>query len=257
MSETQVKEVGSTSSDTKAKVFHGITGFAALTGIILNIVQSIAATPAKIVTDGTVAAASAHANPADFENPIVRVLNSFSYFTILSNLTVCVVCLLLMKNPHKTGKVFDVFRVFSIVAITITGIVYNAVLRATANPEGIGIVSTNILHVLVPILAIAGWLFFGPRVKFSWRIVGSCVAIGLVWLLFTFIRGGASHWYPYGFLNVDAVGMTKALIACLGILLIAIAFAAGVMKADAKLPGEKPWLADGDTGSAEEARPTA
>ncbi|MFZ1362420.1 MAG: Pr6Pr family membrane protein [Candidatus Nanopelagicales bacterium] len=228
--------------DTWARIVYGITGFAAFIGVLFSSWITVSNSPQEIADEGSVPAAAVHASPEVFDLLVVRGLNTFVYFTIASNITVAVVCIILMTNPHKRGKVFDVFRVFSLVAIIITGIVYNAILRAEADPVGFSAFNTNIVHVFVPIMAVVGWLFFGPRIKFAWKTVWACAGIGLIWLVFTFIRGAFINWYPYPFLNVDYLGYPKAIGACVGILVIAILLACGILALDKKLPGEKPWL---------------
>ena len=239
--------------DTWARIFFGVTGISALIGVLFSSWITVANSPAEVAREGSVPAALVHANPEVFNDVIARGFNTFVYFTILSNILVGIVCVILMTNPHKAGKVFDVFRVFSLVAITITGIVYNAILRAEADPQGFSAFNTNILHVFVPIMAVLGWLIFGPRIKFKWSIVWSCAGIGMIWLIFTFIRGSMIDWYPYPFLNVDYVGYPKAIGACFVILLIAIGFASAVLGLDKKLPGAKPWLDSAEEPAKESA----
>lgn len=234
--------------DTWARIFYGVTGFAAAIGVLFSSWLTVAETPAEVAEAGSVAKDAIQANPELFTEPVIRGLNTFVYFTIWSNILVAIVCLMLLANPHRSGKVFDVFRVFSLTAITITGIVYNAVLRAEANSVGFAEFNTNVLHVFVPIAAVVGWLIFGPRIKFSGKTVLWCAVIGLVWLVFTFIRGGIIHWYPYPFLNVDSVGFGAAVITCIGILIVAMLFASLILWLDKKLPGPKPWL-DADSES--------
>lgn len=230
--------------DIWARIFYGVTGIVAAVGVLFSSWLTVANTPAEVAEAGSVAKAAVHASPESFVDPIVRGLNTFVYFTIWSNILVAIVCLMLLANPHRRGKVFDVFRVFSLIAITITGIVYNAVLRAESDAVGFAAFNTNMLHVFVPIAAILGWLLFGPRIKFSWKTVLWCAVIGLVWLVFTFIRGAMIHWYPYGFLNVDSLGFGPAALNCVFILIFAMILASVALLLDKKLPGPKPWLED-------------
>ena len=228
--------------DTWAKIFFGITAFNSLIGVLFSSWVSVSETAAEVAKGGSVETAAIQANPEYFMTVFERGSNVFFYFTIISNVLVGVVCLILMTNPNKRGKVFEIFRLFSLIAIIITGIVYNTVLRQLSNPEGLSLVENNMMHVLAPILATVGWLIFGPRIQFKAAKLGWCVVIGLVWIVVTFVRGAITHWYPYPFLNVDSLGYPSAIIACTVILLIAVGLGAAIMGLDKKLPGPKPWL---------------
>lgn len=232
--------------DTWARIFFGITGFNSLIGVLFSSWVSVAGTPEEIAKGGSVATATVQANPDYFATVFERGINVFFYFTILSNVLVGVVCIILMTNPHKRGSVFLIFRLFSLIAIIITGIVYNTVLRQSAHPEGLSLIENNMMHVIAPILATVGWLIFGPRIQFKLARLGWCALIGLVWIVVTFIRGAITNWYPYPFLNVDSLGYSGAIIACTGILLVAVGLGAAIMGLDKKLPGPKPWLEESE-----------
>lgn len=227
--------------DTWARIIFGITAFNSLFGVLFSSWVTVAATPEEVAKEGSVAKAAVQANPEYFLTVFERGTNVFFYFTILSNVLVGIVCLILMTNANKRGKVFEVFRLFSLIAIIITGIVYNTVLRQLSHPEGLALVENNMMHVIAPILATVGWLIFGPRIQFKWAKLGWCAVIGLAWILVTFIRGAITHWYPYPFLNVDSLGYPSAIIACAVILLIAVGLGAAILGLDKKLPGTKPW----------------
>lgn len=228
--------------ETWARIIFGITAFNSLIGVLFSSWVTVAATPEAVAEEGSVAKAAVQANPEYFATVFERGTNVFFYFTIVSNVLVGIVCLILMTNANKRGKVFEVFRLFSLIAIIITGIVYNTVLRQLSNPEGLALVENNMMHVIAPILATVGWLVFGPRIEFKWAKLGWCAVIGLVWIVVTFVRGAITHWYPYPFLNVDSLGYPSAIIACTVILLVAVGLGAAILGLDKKLPGPKPWL---------------
>ena len=74
----------------------------------------------------------------------------------------------------------------------------------------------KLLHVVVPLLAVIGWLFFGPRPRVTIRVI----LLGLVWparwLAYTLVRG-VTGWYPYPFLDVDAQGGARVAVASLAV----------------------------------------
>lgn len=63
-----------------------------------------------------------------FHSGLDRALNSFAYFTTQSNLLVGFAALLLALRLDRSSTVFRVLRLCGLVAITVTGIVFHAVL---------------------------------------------------------------------------------------------------------------------------------
>ncbi len=87
-------------------------------------------------------------------------------------------------------------RLIGLVAITITGIVYHVALSGLLDLESWARVADELLHTVVPVLAIAGWLMFGPRRRTSSAIARLSVLFPIVWGTFTLIRGAMIHYYP-------------------------------------------------------------
>jgi len=147
-----------------------------------------------------------------FHTPFTRGLNVFAFFTIQSNLIVGVTSLLLAIDPNRSSTAFNVFRLTGIVAITITGIVYHSVLRQLFDLEGWALVADNVLHTIVPVLAVVVWLVLGPRALTSRRIVWLSALFPAAWPLFTLIRGEIVGFYPYPFIDVATLGYARVLV---------------------------------------------
>jgi hypothetical protein len=82
--------------------------------------------PGRIVIQVPVAM---NANKGFFHSDAGRAFNVFCFFTVQSNVIVVVTSLLVAMNPDRSSPAFRVFRLIGVVAITITGIVFHAVLR--------------------------------------------------------------------------------------------------------------------------------
>lgn len=163
-----------------------------------------------------------------FATPLTRTLNVFFFFTIESNILLMVTCLLLAVRLTGWGTAFAVFRLAAVVGITITGIVYYAVLKDLLNLHGAAYVSDFILHTVSPLMAIAGWLLLGPRRLTSPKVAGLVVIYPVLYLAVTLIRGPIVDWYPYPFLDVTThgyftVGLNSLIVAA---LVLAVAFSA-------------------------------
>jgi hypothetical protein len=194
----------------KARAWFGLTALAVVFGLVVQLIVTADA------SEG-----------AFFGSAVGRTLNVFVFFTIQSNIIVGVTCLLLWLDPNRSSTLFDTLRLTGVVAITITGVVYHAVLRGLFDLETWVLVADNVLHTIVPIAAVVGWLVWGPRGKTSSRIVKLSVIFPVCWLAFTLIRGAILDFYPYPFVDVDRLGYGKVLINCVWVAVLYLGVAAG------------------------------
>ncbi|MFC7448247.1 Pr6Pr family membrane protein [Rhodococcus daqingensis] len=172
--------------------------------------------------------------------PLGRALNVFAFFTIQSNLIVGATSLLLAVNPNRASTVFSVFRLTGLVAITVTGIVTYVALDGLLVFDTWALTADKLLHVVVPIMAVVGWLAFGPRGLTSPRVVKLAVLFPLAYMLFTAIRGPlSSDWYPYPFADVHELGYLRVFINGLVIGLLFVALAAAAAWLDKRLPAKQ------------------
>jgi hypothetical protein len=194
----------------KGRAWFGLTALAVALGLVVQLIVTANA------SEG-----------AFFGSGVSRTLNVFVFFTIQSNIIVGVTCLLLWLDPKRSSTPFDTLRLTGVVAITITGVVYHAVLRGLFDLETWGLVADNVLHTIVPIGAVIGWLAWGPRGKTSSRIVKLSVIFPVSWLAFTLIRGAIVDFYPYPFVDVDRLGYVKVLINCVWVAVLYLGVASG------------------------------
>ncbi len=170
-----------------------------------------------------------------FHDTTARVLNVFAFFTIQSNILVGVTSLWLAARPDASAPVFRVARLMGLVGIVVTGIVYHVALRAYLELDSWGLVADHLLHTVVPILAIVGWLLYGPRRLTSSAVASATVLYPVAWVTFTMIRGAAIHWYPYPFIDVDRLGYLKVAANCVWVALLVFGIAAGATAVDRRL----------------------
>ncbi|WP_433721657.1 Pr6Pr family membrane protein [Actinoplanes sp. CA-051413] len=113
--------------------------------------------------------------------------------------------------------------------VAITGLVYHLVLTNPASgfavdpvhrnlPEAIG---NQLLHTVVPLLAVLDWLVFDERGRFRWCHALYWLAFPLGYLAFALIRGLVVDKYPYPFIDVNELGYDGVSISSAG---FAIAF---------------------------------
>ncbi|SIO07756.1 Pr6Pr family membrane protein [Chitinophaga niabensis] len=146
------------------------------------------------------------------------VIRFFSFFTILTNLLVAVCSSVLLARPVKPATVTALT-----VYILIVGLVYNVVLRFLWQPQGLQWVVDELLHTIVPVLFFIYWFMFVAKNKLAWNSFWPWLIFPLVYILYTFIRGSFSGFYPYPFLDVPAIGFNAALINAVGVAVLFIA----------------------------------
>jgi hypothetical protein len=164
----------------------------------------------------------------------------FFYFTIQSNIAVAWVTYLLARGRDGDTAFFRVLRLDAVLAIAVTGVVHWFLLRPILDLDGASYWADKLLHVVVPLLAVVGWLAFGPR----GRVTRADVLPSLVWpvayLLLILATGPVFDWYPYPFIDVAEHGLGIVLLNSLGITVLFLAIAYGLVWADQRLPGAKP-----------------
>jgi hypothetical protein len=167
-----------------------------------------------------------------------RIIRVVSFFTILSNLLSGIVSAQLAGRPDRDGPGWRPLRLAALVGITVTGIVYSTVLAAIHQPNGAAEVTVNtIVHYVVPVLMVAGWLLFGPRPRIDRRAIGWSLLFPVLWLAYTLIRGAIWEWYPYPFVDVTAHGYARVVVNALLVTVVLGVVAALFALGDAKLPG--------------------
>jgi hypothetical protein len=177
---------------------------------------------------------SANRQGGYFDTPLAKALNLFAFFTIQSNIVVGVTSFLLATKQRINSNIFWGFRLSGLAAIIITFIVQHWLLSGRTAP-GWPQVSDTIIHTIVPIMALLGWIIFGPRGHVSKRIIAISTLFPLAWLGFTFVRGGIIHWYPYEFIDVVKQGYPKTLLYVTAITAMFLVIASLASWLDSKL----------------------
>jgi hypothetical protein len=164
-----------------------------------------------------------------------RALNVFAFFTVQSNLIVGATCLLLALDPGRDSVLFRLFRLAGVIDIAITGVVYQVALADLHELDGKAAVADQILHAIVPILAVLGWLVLGPRGLATRADALRAMVVPGAWLVFTMLRGPIVDWYPYGFMDVTELGYPRVLVNLLLVAALFGALALGAVALDRRL----------------------
>lgn len=145
------------------------------------------------------------------------IVRFFSFFTILSNIAVAVSCTLIAACGPGKGRPGQSTLSAVAVYIFIVSLVYNGILRFLWAPSGLARVVDESLHVLVPVLYLVYWYLVIPRRQLPVAVIGRWLMFPIVYIICVLLRGNASGFYPYPFINVSKLGMQRALINSLGV----------------------------------------
>lgn len=223
-----------------ARVIYALTAVAVIVGIAFTLWSNIH-------TDTIVHVFGAAHDPTEYSSTLMKVVSEFFYFTIWSNVLIGITSGLLALNPNRDGRIFRVLRLTSLVMIFVTGIVFNTVLLGTFFlPNFFAQWGCNLEHVVVPVLALIGWLVAGPRIAFRKGILFGSLIIPAAWIAFTLILGlfpvagqVNDYFYAYPFIDVMVIGYGAALFHIAIVMVLYVGIAAAVLGLDKVLPGRR------------------
>jgi len=204
-------------SERGKRAWFGATAACALVGVLISAITA------------------ANNRNGHFHPAAARAANTFVFFTIDSNLLVALATGLLATRLSRTSTGFAVLRLMGLVAITVTGIVFHVALAQMLDLTGWDAVGNELVHTVVPVMAVVGWLLAGPRGLFTKPVVWWSLIFPACWLAFTLIRGAVAHWYPYPFMDVTQLGYFRAAINCVWVALLMLGLAAGANLLDRRI----------------------
>jgi hypothetical protein len=169
---------------------------------------------------------------ADGRSPIFGVVNTLSYFTILTNLLLAIVttaCFL--RGDADTPLTRPSTQSAVALYIFVVGLIHTLLLRATWNPTGLNAVLDKALHDATPVLYVLYWFLFVPKGTLRWGLPVYWLAYPLLYVVYCILRGALTGIYPYHFADVTLLGYPRALVNAallllgfwiLGLVLVAI-----------------------------------
>jgi len=158
--------------------------------------------------------------PGNGLTPLQAMGRFLIFFTVLSNLLVAVSLTIGLINPSSSlGNFFATsFSTAAIaVYIFIVGLVYNIVLRQLWQPHGLQKVADELLHVAVPVLYTLYWIVYASTGSLKWKYSFGWLIFPLIYLIYAMVRGGLEGFYPYPFLDLGKLSVTKVFLNCLAL----------------------------------------
>jgi hypothetical protein len=160
-------------------------------------------------------------------SPVLETIaNYFGYFTILTNLLVAFCySTRLVKPRSRVGRFFSKPSTLTAITvyITVVGLIYNLVLRRLWSPKGLQFIVDELLHSIIPLLAVLYWFVAVPKSRVKWKDIPWWMIYPAVYCIHTLIRGERKGYYPYPFIDVGALGYNRVLLNIAGIVLVFLA----------------------------------
>jgi hypothetical protein len=150
------------------------------------------------------------------------IVSYFGYFTILTNFLVCISLTMTLIAPASSpGRFFARSDVTAGIATSIlfVGVAYHLLLRNVWNPQGLNLVTNDLLHYVTPILFLAYWWFYFPKGALRWIYPVVWGLYPTVYLVYVLIRGTIIGSYPYGFIDPHAIGYQRTMVNAVGLLI--------------------------------------
>lgn len=162
--------------------------------------------------------------------PVVEAtIRFFSFFTILTNALVALHFTRLVCKREQQSRTLAAHAGTTTaitVYITVVGLVYQLVLRHTWQPHGLQKLVDELLHSVVPVLVMLYWYLYEVKTQLTYRQIPTWVLYPLGYLVFILLRGQASGFYPYPFINVATLGLATTLLNSVGLLALFIGLSA-------------------------------
>jgi hypothetical protein len=142
-------------------------------------------------------------------NDLFRPAEYFAYFSIVTAIVAGLFLITtgfgLLLNIEDT-KWVEVARLSLAVALIVVGVVYHALLAGAANDVRDGdyawpVLPNEIIHTYAPILAVIEYLISVKAFRIRLRAVVWVAVFPLTWLVLSIVRGIATNWWPYWFIN--------------------------------------------------------
>ena len=142
-------------------------------------------------------------------NDLFRPFEYFAYFSIVTAIFAGLFLIttgfgLLLKIEDT--KWVEIARLSLAVALIVVGVVYHALLADAANDIRDGdyawpVLPNEIIHTYAPILAVIEYLISVRAFRIRLRAFIWVAVFPLTWLVLSIVRGTATNWWPYWFIN--------------------------------------------------------
>lgn len=151
----------------------------------------------------------------------------FRYFTILTNIGVATLMTVTAARLYRHRPLPSaMFYASALVYILVVCATYEAVLRTSWTPRGMGFDTDLTFHDIVPALVLIFWMAYAPKRGLGWRYSLLMLIYPGLYLAGTLVAGALGEPYPYSFLDVSKIGYPA--VAVTGLVFLVIFYALGL-----------------------------
>jgi hypothetical protein len=141
------------------------------------------------------------------------VVNTLSYFTVLTNLLVALVTTATFMRGVNAGFLTRPGTMTATaVYILVVGLIYALLLRSLWEPTGLQRVADEALHVATPVLYVLYWLVFVPKGSLRWSEPLYWLIYPIAYFVYFVARGALTGIYVYPFGDIGALGLSRVLV---------------------------------------------
>lgn len=170
----------------------------------------------------------------------------FAYFTIQTSLIAAVMLIITAVRDLQgkaDTKALNLARLSVSTYAIVVSVVYNALLRGgEPSPADLGyaypVPPDEILHVWGPIFIVLDFALTRTKAQLNFKQIFWVLLFPLAWLAFTIIRGLATGWWAYWFLDptLDAgvTGVVTFILAIVVFMLVSASISLGLNKLNTK-----------------------
>lgn len=152
---------------------------------------------------------------------VFRPTEYFAYFSIVSALLAALIALVaawVLINGEQETKLLHISRLSVTAAMIVVGVVYHALLADVASDVRDGdyawpVLPNEIIHTYAPIAIAVDYLASVKSRLLRMRAALWVAVFPLVWLVFSIVRGLATNWWPYWFINPNGEGGVVTVIS--------------------------------------------
>lgn len=151
--------------------------------------------------------------------PAAVIWLMLGYFTVLGNLaTFIIMSLAVISRKIRPRRAAAITVVMAVI-----GIGYHLLLASLYTYQGLAWWADQGLHTAVPALTVVWWLAVAPKAGLKWFDPVRWLIWPIVYIDYALMRGLATGFYPYPFLDISVLGIGQVVLNAAG---LAIAFAA-------------------------------